>query len=110
MYQTKIGGAAITCKNELEKINEKNVETVSLQLRQAMITGCSSLKVVGMDWSKRPGITEDISYCVNDFGDQPNVECAKFVVVHGAGLLHSFHYLDWIRPFSFYLPKFYTFI
>ena len=50
------GGAAITCKNELEKINEENLDIVSSQLRQAMMPGwSSSMKVLGMDWSKRHG-------------------------------------------------------
>ncbi|KAK4598655.1 hypothetical protein RGQ29_015920 [Quercus rubra] len=55
----KLGGAAITCKNELEKINEENLDIVSSQLRQAMMPGwSSSMKVLGMDWSKRHGESE----------------------------------------------------
>ncbi|KAG6758019.1 hypothetical protein POTOM_038352 [Populus tomentosa] len=80
----KLGGAAITCKNDLEKINEENVEIVSSQLREAMITGSSSRKVLGMDWSKRPG-KSGISCDADDFEDQ-NLDSSSFVVVHGAGV------------------------
>jgi len=82
------GGAAITCKNDLEKINEENVEIVSSQLREAMITGSSSRKVLGMDWSKRPG-KSGISCDADDFEDQ-NLDSSSFVVVHGAGYFHSY--------------------
>lgn len=84
----KLGGAAITCKNDLEKINEENVEIVSSQLREAMITGSSSRKVLGMDWSKRPGKSE-ISCDADDFEDQ-NLDSSSFVVVHGAGSFGHF--------------------
>ncbi|TXG56573.1 hypothetical protein EZV62_017886 [Acer yangbiense] len=82
----KLGGAAITCKNELEKINEKNLEIVSSQLRQTMI---SSENVVSLDWSKRPG-TSDISCNVDSFGDQLSFDANKFIVVHGAGSFGHF--------------------
>ncbi|KAH1031392.1 hypothetical protein J1N35_043566 [Gossypium stocksii] len=87
----KLGGAAITCKNELEKINEENLETVSSHLRQAMNLGSCSNKVMGMDWSKRNGVS-DISSSLCDFGDQYqfNVDFSKFVVVHGAGSFGHF--------------------
>lgn len=81
------GGAAITCKNELEKVNEENLEIVSSQLRQAMITGSGSQKVIGMDWSKRPGKSE-ISCEMDNFEDQTLMDSSSFVVVHGAGNLH----------------------
>lgn len=84
----KLGGAAITCKNDLEKINEENVEIVSSQLREAMITGSSSRKVLGMDWSKRPG-KSGISCDADDFEDQ-NLDSSSFVVVHGAGSFGHF--------------------
>ncbi|KAI9170432.1 hypothetical protein LWI28_027844 [Acer negundo] len=82
----KLGGAAITCKNELEKINEENLEIVSSQLRKTMI---SSDKVVSLDWSKRPG-NSDISCNVDSFGDQLNFDANKFIVVHGAGSFGHF--------------------
>lgn len=82
----KLGGAAITCKNELEKINEENLEIVSTQLRQALL---SSDKVVGMDWSKRPGIS-DIACNVAGFRDRLSVDSANFIVVHGGGSFGHF--------------------
>lgn len=78
------GGAAITCKNELEKINEENLETVSSQLRQTMIEGSCSGKILCMDWSKRLG-SQEISCNADDFGDKQFVKSSKFVIVHGAG-------------------------
>lgn len=80
MYLCSSGGAAITCKNELETIHEENLKIVSTQLRQAMIFGPCH----GMDWSRRPG-SFDIPNVVDDFDDQLVLESKKFVVVHGAG-------------------------
>lgn len=81
------GGAAITCKNELEKINEEILYKVSQQLRQAMIA--TSQKPPGMDWSKIPGESE-ICYKPEEFGDDHVSECSRFIVVHGAGSLVFF--------------------
>lgn len=78
------GGAAITCKNEMEKINEGNLCTVSSHLRQAMIPDSISQKITDMDWSKRPGVSE-ISATVDGFRDQPLLDSSSFIVVHGAG-------------------------
>ncbi|KAM0015028.1 hypothetical protein Hdeb2414_s0033g00721401 [Helianthus debilis subsp. tardiflorus] len=67
---TLIGGAAITCKNEFEKINEANLVTVSAQLREAMMMfGSSSGTVLEMDWSKRPE-TAEAPNKVDDFKEQ----------------------------------------
>lgn len=66
----------------MEKIDEENLEKVSSQLRQALV---SSGKVIGMDWSKRPGVS-DIACNVDDFGDGLRLDSDRFVVVHGAGL------------------------
>lgn len=80
------GGAAITCKNELETINEENLHIVSKQLRQVMFPGSTSEKVPRMDWSKRPGTSETPS--INDSdedSDQYVLNSEKFIVVHGAG-------------------------
>ncbi|XP_038706382.1 isopentenyl phosphate kinase isoform X2 [Tripterygium wilfordii] len=79
----KLGGAAITCKNELENINEDSLELVASHLRQAMNIGSCSEKVVSLDWSKRPGISE-VSCNVDDFKDQFTEDPRSFVVVHGA--------------------------
>ncbi|KAJ8760850.1 hypothetical protein K2173_021888 [Erythroxylum novogranatense] len=85
----KLGGAAITCKNDLEKINEENLDTVSLQLRQAMINGSDFQKVIGMDWSKRFGKLEP-SCELDDFKDQSKLDANSFIVVHGAGSFGHF--------------------
>ncbi|XP_019106055.1 isopentenyl phosphate kinase isoform X2 [Beta vulgaris subsp. vulgaris] len=81
----KLGGAAITCKNELEKINEENLRMVSIHLRQAMMSG----EVVDMDWSKRAGESE---ICVNveEIVDHSMLDSSNFVVVHGAGSFGHF--------------------
>nr|XP_007157700.1 hypothetical protein PHAVU_002G091000g [Phaseolus vulgaris]ESW29694.1 hypothetical protein PHAVU_002G091000g [Phaseolus vulgaris] len=81
------GGAAVTCKNELEMVNEEILQKVSEQLRQAMIA--SSEKPPGMDWSKRSGGSE---ICCNpdEFGDHSAMECSPFIVVHGAGSFGHF--------------------
>lgn len=84
IFTASLGGAAITCKNELETINEENLKTVSSQLRQSMIAGSSSGKVIGMDWSRKAGEPE-IPSTVDDFEDQPVAESSPFIVVHGAG-------------------------
>lgn len=78
------GGAAITCKNKLETIDEENLKEVSSQIRQAFVPDSTSANVLGMDWSKRLGQSEAPSF-VNDFSDQPVVDSESFIVVHGAG-------------------------
>ncbi|XP_027099908.1 isopentenyl phosphate kinase-like [Coffea arabica] len=85
----KLGGAAITCKHELETINEKNLDTVSKQLRQVMLSCPDSGKVLGMDWSKRPGTSETPS-TIDGCCDEFKVDFEKFVVVHGAGSFGHF--------------------
>ncbi|KAG8366405.1 hypothetical protein BUALT_Bualt17G0076200 [Buddleja alternifolia] len=80
----KLGGAAITLKNELETINEENLNIVSSQLRQAMISG----PCCGMDWSRRPGSLE-VPTVVDDFDDVES-DSKKFIVVHGAGSFGHF--------------------
>ncbi|XP_035832279.1 isopentenyl phosphate kinase isoform X4 [Helianthus annuus] len=86
----KLGGAAITCKNEFEKINEANLVTVSSQLREAMMFGSSSGSVLEMDWSKRPGVSETPKK-VDDFKEQQQgLDYNSFVVIHGAGSFGHF--------------------
>ncbi|KAL7180829.1 hypothetical protein ACSBR1_039817 [Camellia fascicularis] len=86
----KLGGSLITCKNELETINEENLKTISQQRRQTMMVSDSSCgKVLGMDWSKRPRFTET-SCVVDDFCDQPALDFSHFIVVHGAGSFGHF--------------------
>ncbi|GFQ02051.1 isopentenyl phosphate kinase [Phtheirospermum japonicum] len=79
----KLGGAAITCKNELETINEENLNIVSSQLRQAMISGPCH----GMDWSRKHGSSE---IPAPEFDDQSDSDSKKFIVVHGAGSFGHF--------------------
>ncbi|KAL3654277.1 hypothetical protein CASFOL_003958 [Castilleja foliolosa] len=81
----KLGGAAITCKNDFETINEENLNIVSSQLRQAMVSGPCH----GMDWSRRPGSSE-IPSAVDEFDDQSDSDSKKFIVVHGAGSFGHF--------------------
>lgn len=82
----KLGGAAITCKNELEKINEENLKEVSVHLREAIMSG----EVVDMDWSKRSGQL-DISVNVDHIGDDQSMwDSNNFIVVHGAGSFGHF--------------------
>ncbi|XP_059655779.1 isopentenyl phosphate kinase isoform X2 [Cornus florida] len=85
----KLGGAAITCKNELEKINEENLKMVCFHLQQVMMLGSSSGKVTGMDWSKRPGFSE-ASCSVDDFSDERVLDSSGVVIVHGAGSFGHF--------------------
>ncbi|XP_022158794.1 uncharacterized protein LOC111025262 isoform X1 [Momordica charantia] len=85
----KLGGAAITCKNELETIHEENLATVSSHLRKTMVSGSSSSKIIGMDWSKRPG-QSDIASIADDFGEQEVGLASPFIVVHGAGSFGHF--------------------
>lgn len=85
----KLGGAAITCKNKLETIDEENLKEVSSQLCQVFVSGSTSANVLGMDWSKRPGQAEAPSF-INDFGDEPVADSESFIVVHGAGSFGHF--------------------
>ncbi|GMN41933.1 hypothetical protein TIFTF001_011151 [Ficus carica] len=85
----KLGGAAITCKNDLETINEENLKGVSSHLRQSMLTPSAEAKILGMDWSKRTGESE-ISCRIDDFRDQPSLGSIGFIVVHGAGSFGHF--------------------
>lgn len=82
-----IGGAAITCKNDFEKINEDNLVTVSSQLREAMMISASSSSgpVLDMDWSKRPGISESLNRVDDDLKERQALDYNSFVVIHGAG-------------------------
>ncbi|KAK4485654.1 hypothetical protein RD792_008297 [Penstemon davidsonii] len=81
-----IGGAAITCKNELETINEENLTIVSSQLRKSMILGTTH----GMDWSRRPGSLEIPTVIDDDVNPQSELDSKKFIVVHGAGSFGHF--------------------
>nr|POE55063.1 hypothetical protein CFP56_26645 [Quercus suber] len=55
-----------------------------------MMQGWSpSMKVLGMDWSKRHGESE-VSCNLDDFVDNATVDSSRFVVVHGAGSFGHF--------------------
>lgn len=81
----KLGGAAITRKDELETINEKNLSSVTDQLRQAMMSHSTVIQT--MDWSKRVGTEELV--VPDSFGDQ-QISLDAFIVVHGAGSFGHF--------------------
>lgn len=49
-----------------------------------MMAESSSRKVLGMDWSKRPGVS-DTPCVVEDFNNHLATDSTNFVVVHGAG-------------------------
>ena len=49
-----------------------------------MLSCPDSGKVLGMDWSKRPGTSETPS-TIDGCCDEFKVDFEKFVVVHGAG-------------------------
>ncbi|GAA0153536.1 amino acid kinase [Lithospermum erythrorhizon] len=83
----KLGGAAITCKNDFETINEENLNIVSSQIREAMVSKSVFSKVIGMDWSKRPGMSQTPTV---DISDQDVIESHNFIVVHGAGSFGHF--------------------
>lgn len=82
------GGAAVTCKHEIEQIDEENLGQVCLQLRQAMAACGSSAEVLGMDWSRRPGDTGIRS--VDDFDEHEVLSLESIIVVHGAGWMDAF--------------------
>ncbi|XP_010938803.1 isopentenyl phosphate kinase isoform X2 [Elaeis guineensis] len=87
----KLGGAAITCKDELESINEENLRSVCAQLRQAM-TPCKSsspAKNLGMDWSRRLG-NPPVS-TIDEFRNKQALDLDNnFIIVHGAGSFGHF--------------------
>ncbi|XP_038970349.1 isopentenyl phosphate kinase isoform X2 [Phoenix dactylifera] len=87
----KLGGAAITCKDELESINEENLRSVCAQLRQAMTPSKSPspARVLGMDWSRRLG-NPTVS-TVDEFREQQALDLdSNFIIVHGAGSFGHF--------------------
>ncbi|MQL87409.1 hypothetical protein Taro_019943 [Colocasia esculenta] len=84
----KLGGAAVTCKHEIEQIDEENLGPVCSQLRQAMGAGASSAEALGMDWSRRPGIAGIPS--VVEFDERAVLNLESVIVVHGAGSFGHF--------------------
>lgn len=86
----KLGGAAITLKSELERINEESLAKVCSQLRHAMSPpgSPSPAKVVGMDWSRRGG--DPIVSDLDGLRDSGLGLDNNFIVVHGAGSFGHF--------------------
>ncbi|KAJ6795429.1 Uncharacterized protein M6B38_226680 [Iris pallida] len=86
----KLGGAAITRKNELESINEESLGTVCTQLRKAMASSPAA-RAAGMDWSRRKGNPINASDLdpVTEFSEI-GVD-SDFIIVHGAGSFGHFH-------------------
>uniref|UniRef100_A0A0E0JP31 Isopentenyl phosphate kinase n=1 Tax=Oryza punctata TaxID=4537 RepID=A0A0E0JP31_ORYPU len=87
----KLGGAAITNKGELESIDAVSLRSACAQLRQAMSHGGAAGKVVGMDWSRRPGDPTDPVVDVEGLSEMGGLGLdSNFVVVHGAGSFGHF--------------------
>ncbi|KAG6476130.1 hypothetical protein ZIOFF_065366 [Zingiber officinale] len=87
----KLGGAAITCKNELESINVETLKSVCAQLREAMAasTNSSPGSVPSMDWSTQMGYAA-VSFS-EEFKDGRALDLvSNFIVVHGAGSFGHF--------------------
>lgn len=83
----KLGGAAITNKGELESIDAASLRSACAQLRQAMSHGGAAGKVVGMDWSRRPGDPTGPVVDVEGLSEMGGLGLdSNFVVVHGAGM------------------------
>ncbi|XP_047056844.1 isopentenyl phosphate kinase-like [Lolium rigidum] len=89
----KLGGAAITNKGELESIDEGSLRSACAQLRQAMSGSGDATpgKVMGMDWSRRPGDPADPVVDTEGFRDMDGLGIdTNFIVVHGAGSFGHF--------------------
>jgi hypothetical protein len=87
------GGAAITNKGELESIDERSLRSACAQLRQAMPEADNAApekKVMGMDWSRRPGDPADPVVDTEGFAGMAGLGIdTNFIVVHGAGTYNS---------------------
>uniref|UniRef100_A0A0D9V626 Aspartate/glutamate/uridylate kinase domain-containing protein n=1 Tax=Leersia perrieri TaxID=77586 RepID=A0A0D9V626_9ORYZ len=88
----KLGGAAITNKGELESIDVESLRSACAQLRQAMSHNAGAAeKVVGMDWSRRPGDPTDPVVDAEGLSEMESLGIdTNFVVVHGAGSFGHF--------------------
>ncbi|XP_078442653.1 amino acid kinase family protein isoform X2 [Wolffia australiana] len=84
----KLGGAAVTCKGEVEKINDEALREVSSHLREALMGYRSETEVLSMDWSRRSGAAEMDQIEEFDGYSIPNME--NFIIVHGAGSFGHF--------------------
>ncbi|XP_049931355.1 isopentenyl phosphate kinase isoform X4 [Nymphaea colorata] len=86
----KLGGSAVTHKDVLEHINDKDLAAVASQLREVIMH--STARGYTMDWSKQSGIPPTIPA---DIADQV-LSSSAFIVVHGAEGIPSVG----ISPFS----------
>ncbi|XP_031490197.1 isopentenyl phosphate kinase isoform X2 [Nymphaea colorata] len=80
----KLGGSAVTHKDVLEHINDKDLAAVASQLREVIMH--STARGYTMDWSKQSGIPPTIPA---DIADQV-LSSSAFIVVHGAGSFGHF--------------------
>ncbi|XP_073006379.1 isopentenyl phosphate kinase isoform X3 [Typha latifolia] len=89
----KLGGAAITRKNELESIDEESLRSACAQLREAMGSSggnASPAKVLGMDWSRGTGELT-VSSAIDELREHLGMDLGNnFIVVHGAGSFGHF--------------------
>lgn len=81
----KLGGSAITHKDELEAIDVEKLSITCSQLRQSMIP--SSSAPINMDWSRRIGVTH-----VPEPSDlqEAHFDLNPFIIIHGAGSFGHF--------------------
>ncbi|XP_049931354.1 isopentenyl phosphate kinase isoform X3 [Nymphaea colorata] len=77
-------GSAVTHKDVLEHINDKDLAAVASQLREVIMH--STARGYTMDWSKQSGIPPTIPA---DIADQV-LSSSAFIVVHGAGSFGHF--------------------
>ncbi|KAI5064826.1 hypothetical protein GOP47_0019521 [Adiantum capillus-veneris] len=81
----KMGGAAITHKDEFESINVEKLSTTCRQLSQSMNASCNT--PINMDWSRGDGaplVPEVLEL-------QGNSICTeRFIIIHGAGSFGHF--------------------
>lgn len=92
MFLSGSGGAAVTCKHEVEKINEEDLGRVSSHLRQAMMGSGSVTEVLGMDWSRGAGAAGIDS--ISDLNEYAIPNLDNLIIVHGAGCQDLFPPLE----------------
>ncbi|CAM6097959.1 unnamed protein product [Calypogeia fissa] len=83
----KLGGAAVTVKDELETLNEEILYLTAQQLRDA--AGLSPDEGLSMDWSRRHGADESL-LLPDNYSPNASLDMKGFVVVHGAGSFGHF--------------------
>lgn len=81
----KLGGAAITHKDELETLDVEKLTVTCKQLRQCMISPSSAH--VTMDWSRRDVVSEPPALA--DL-EHTHFDMDPFIIIHGAGSFGHF--------------------